>query len=83
MRGGNERHTRFAKDTVLYSGWYFPGVPNPNVFQHKPLHTQLRGFTFQYDAEQVLLATHERPSHVRALYQRESGRLPIDWGCIY
>lgn len=72
MRGSNEPHTRFADDTVLYSGWYFPGIANPHVFQHKPLYTQMQGFTFQYDSDHVLLTVHERPSHVRALYQRES-----------
>ena len=73
MRGANEPHTRFKDDTVLYSGWYFPGIANPHVFQHKPLYTQLQGFTFQYDDDHVLLTVHEKPSHVRALYQRESG----------
>lgn len=72
MRGGNQPHTDFAEDTVLYSGWYFPGIANPHVFQHKPIYTQMQGFTFQYDSEHVLLTVHERPSHVRALYQRES-----------
>ncbi len=70
FRGGNEPHTRFAEDTPLYSGWDFPGIANPHVFQHKPLYTQLQGFTFQYDSEFVLLTVHERPSHVRSLYQR-------------
>jgi hypothetical protein len=74
MRGGNQPHIRFKADTVLYSGWYFPGIANPNVFQHKPLYTQMQGFTFQYDADHVLLTVHERPSHVRALYQRESNQ---------
>ena len=72
MRGANYPHTRFAEDTELYSGWYFPGIANPHVFQHKPLYTQMQGFTFQYDAEHVLLTVHEHPSHVRALYQRTS-----------
>ena len=72
MRGGGHPHVRFKDDTVMYSGWYFPGIANPNVFQHKPLYTQMQGFTFQYDPEHLLLTVHERPSHVRALYQRES-----------
>ncbi len=70
LRGGNAPHTRFAQDTTLYSGWDFPGIANPHVFQHKPLYTQLQGFTFQYDLEHVLLTVHEHPSHVRSLYQR-------------
>jgi hypothetical protein len=74
MRGANYPHTRFKEDTVLYSGWYFPGIANPHVFQHKPLYTQMQGFTFQYDAQHVLLTVHERPSHVRALYQRTSNQ---------
>ena len=72
MRGGNAPHTRFKQDTVLYSGWYFPGIANPHVFQHKPLYTQMQGFTFQYDSDHVLVTVHEHPSHVRALYQRAS-----------
>ncbi len=76
MRGANAPHTKFSGDTILYSGWYFPGIANPHVFQHKPLYTQMQGFTFQYDAEQVLLTVHEKPSHVRALYQR-TGEQPF------
>jgi len=72
MRGGGHPHVRIKDETVMYSGWYFPGIANPNVFQHKPLYTQMQGFTFQYDPEHVLLTVHDRPSHVRALYQRES-----------
>ena len=72
MRGGNAPHTHFKEDTVLYSGWYFPGIANPHVFQHNPLYTQMQGFTFQYDSDQVLVTVHDHPSHVRALYQRTS-----------
>jgi hypothetical protein len=74
LRGGNEPHTRFAADTNLYSGWDFPGIANPHVFQHKPLYTQMQGFTFQYDSEHVLVTVHENPSHVRTLYQRLAGQ---------
>lgn len=74
LRGGNLPHTRFAEDTALYSGWDFPGIANPHVFQHKPLYTQLQGFTFQYDPQHVLLMVHEHPSHVRSLYQRLPGQ---------
>jgi hypothetical protein len=74
MRGGGVSHARFTRDTVYYSGWYFPIIANPHVFQHKPLYTQMQGFTFQYDTQHVLLTVHERPSHVRALFQRESGQ---------
>lgn len=74
MRGGNQPHTVFKDETVMYSGWYFPGIANPHVFQHKPLYTQMQGFTFQYDPEHVLVTVHERPSHVRALYQREANQ---------
>ena len=74
MRGGNEPHTRFGQSTTLYSGWEMPGIANPHIFQHKPLYTQLQGFTFQYDASQVLLTVHDHPSHVRALFQRQAGQ---------
>lgn len=73
MRGGGAAHARFSPETEYYSGWYLPHVANPHVFQHKPLYTQMQGFTFQYDKENVLLTVHERPSHVRALFQRDSG----------
>lgn len=73
MRGANEPHIRFADDTPMYSGWDFPYSPNPHIFQHKPLYTQMQGFTFQYDKEHVLLTAHERPSHVRSIYLRLPG----------
>jgi hypothetical protein len=74
IRGANLPHTRFAPDTSLYSGWDFPGIANPHVFQHKPLYTQMQGFTFQYDNAHTLLTVHEKPSHVRSLYQRLPGQ---------
>jgi hypothetical protein len=74
LRGGNDPHTRFAADTPFYSGWDLPGVANPHIFQHKPLYTQLQGFSFQYDAEHVLVTVHEKPSHVRTLFQRLPGQ---------
>lgn len=72
MRGGGEPHARFKQDTPYYSGWDLPGIANPHVFQHKPLYTQMQGFTFQYDASQVLLTVHDHPSHVRSLFQRQA-----------
>ena len=72
MRGGNAPHTRFDQATELYSGWDFAESPNPHIFQHKPLYTQMQGFTFQYDKEHVLLTVHEHPSHVRSMYLRVS-----------
>ena len=74
MRGGGEPHARFEQDTTYYSGWDLPGIANPHVFQHKPLYTQMQGFTFQYDASQVLLTVHDHPSHVRSLFQRQVGQ---------
>jgi len=74
MRGGGTPHTHFAQETSFYSGWDYPGLANPHVFQHKPLYTQMQGFTFQYDAAQVLVTVHEQPSHVRALFQRRGGQ---------
>jgi hypothetical protein len=74
MRGGGEPHVRFARNTTYYSGWDLPGIANPHVFQHKPLYTQMQGFTFQYDANHVLLTVHDHPSHVRSLFQRQAGQ---------
>lgn len=74
MRGGGEPHARFEQNTTYYSGWDLPGIANPHVFQHKPLYTQMQGFTFQYDASQVLLTVHDHPSHVRSLFQRQAGQ---------
>jgi hypothetical protein len=70
MRGANAPHIRFDEQTPMYSGWDFAESPNPHIFQHKPLYTQMQGFTFQYDKEDVLLTVHERPSHVRSIYLR-------------
>ena len=74
MRGGGEPHARFSAETNYYSGWDLPGIANPHVFQHKPLYTQMQGFTFQYDTSHVLLTVHEHPSHVRSLFQRQAGQ---------
>jgi hypothetical protein len=74
MRGGGEPHARFSTETNYYSGWDLPGIANPHVFQHKPLYTQMQGFTFQYDPSHVLLTVHEHPSHVRSLFQRQAGQ---------
>ena len=74
MRGGGAPHARFKQDTPYYSGWDLPSIANPHVFQHKPLYTQMQGFTFQYDASQVLLTVHDHPSHVRSLFQRQGGQ---------
>ena len=74
MRGGGAPHARFKQDTPYYSGWDLPGIANPHVFQHKPLYTQMQGFTFQYDASQILLTVHDHPSHVRSLFQRQAGQ---------
>jgi hypothetical protein len=73
MRGANAPCIRFVEETPMYSGWDFAQSPNPHIFQHKPLYTQMQGFTFQYDAEHVLLTVHERPSHVRSVYLRLPG----------
>ncbi len=72
MRGGGTPHARFQPDTTYYSGWDLPGIANPHVFQHKPLYTQMQGFTFQYDADHILLTVHDHPSHVRSLFQRQA-----------
>lgn len=72
MRGANNPHTRFRADTTLYSGWDLAGAPNPHIFQHKPLYTQLQGFTFQYDASHALITVHEHPSHVRSVFLRRA-----------
>lgn len=77
MRGGGEPHARFAPNTSYYSGWDLPGIANPHVFQHKPLYTQMQGFTFQYDADHVLLTVHDHPSHVRSLFQRTPGQAAL------
>lgn len=74
MRGGGAPHARFEKDTTYYSGWDLPGIANPHVFQHKPLYTQMQGFTFQYDGSHVLITVHDHPSHVRSLFQRAPGQ---------
>lgn len=70
IRGGNEPYIKFESDTPMYSGWDFARSPNPHIFQHKPLYTQLQGFTFQYDNEHVLITVHDRPSHVRSAFLR-------------
>jgi len=74
MRGGGEPHVRFDQKNTYYSGWDLPGIANPHVFQHKPLYTQMQGFTFQYDDSHVLLTVHDHPSHVRSLFQRQAGQ---------
>jgi hypothetical protein len=61
MRGANAPHIRFAGQTPMYSGWDFAQSPNPHILQPKPLHTQLQGITFQYDAEDVLLTSLNGP----------------------
>lgn len=72
MRGAfNKPVAKLEKDVSYYSGWNMPGIANPYIFQHLPLYTQLQGFTFQFDSENVLVTVHERPSHVRSLFQKE------------
>lgn len=75
MRGAadNPPVVRLERETYYFSGWDLPGIANPHIFQHLPLYTQLQGFTFQYDEEDVLVTVHERPSHVRSLFLKEKG----------
>lgn len=74
MCGGTNRPVeRMEKDTYYFTGWDLPGIANPYIFQHMPLYTGLQGFTFQYDEEDVLVTVHEKPSHVRSLFQKEKG----------
>ena len=56
------------------TGWIMPGITNPHIFQHLPLYTCLSGFTFQHDDSLALVTTHERPSHVRSLFEQDSQR---------
>jgi hypothetical protein len=55
------------------SGWTLPGIANPYIFQHLPLNTQLTGFTFQHDADHVLVTVPARPSHVRSWFHQDPG----------
>jgi len=72
MRGAfNKPVVRLEKDVYYYSGWNMPGIANPYIFQHLPLYSQLQGFTFQYDCDNVLVTVHEKPSHVRSLFQKD------------
>jgi hypothetical protein len=64
---------RLTRESAYDSGWTVKGIPNPCLFQHLPLYAQLQGFTFQYDASNLLVTVHERPSHVRALFHKEAG----------
>ncbi len=74
LRGANHPPVaQLEKDTAIYSGWDLPGIANPHIFQHLPLYAALQGFTFQYDDEHTLITTHERPSHVRSLFQKSAG----------
>jgi len=69
----------FRRDTVYCTQWFAPGWPpnrNPYLFQFVPLYAHLQGFTYQYDGEGTLLTVHERPSHVRSLFQRRR-RSPV------
>jgi hypothetical protein len=72
MRNGfNKPVATFEEDTYFYTGWDMPGIANPHIFQHLPLYSNLQGFTFQMDKEDILVTVHERPSHVRSLFLKE------------
>ena len=71
--GDNPPAIRMEEKTYYFSGWDMPGIANPHIFQHLPLYTQLQGFTFQHDDEDILITLHERPSHVRSLFAKEIG----------
>lgn len=74
LRGGFAHPmTTFTEAMGYDSGWTLPGCANPFIFQHLPLYSQLQGFTFQHDAQHVLLTVHERPSHVRSLFHKDAG----------
>jgi len=74
MRGGFDLPiAELKEDSTYFSGWDLPGIANPHIFQHLPLYSQMQGFTFQYDGEQILLTVHDRPSHVRSLYLKQRG----------
>lgn len=62
-----------TKKDAYYSGLTMRGIANPFIFQHKPLYTEMQGFTFQYDSSHALVTVHERPSHVRSLFLKERG----------
>lgn len=71
MKGGtNPPITEMSSETSFFTGWDLPGIANPHIFQHMPLYTGLQGFTFQYDADHTLITLHEKPSHVRSLFQK-------------
>ena len=62
-----------SKNSSYYSGHTMRGIPNPFIFQHKPLYTEMQGFTFQYDKSHTLVTVHEHPSHVRSLFLKKRG----------
>ena len=74
MRGASRPFVSFDENQTYFSGVAIPDIANPAVFQHLPLYAQLQGFTFQADAARVLITVHDRPSHVRSLFQRDSGQ---------
>lgn len=73
MRGGFDQPVaKMQKGKGYQTGWTLPGIANPNVFQHLPLYAQLQGFTFQHDGRHALITRHNRPSHVRSLFAKET-----------
>lgn len=73
MRGAEPSVMTFKSVEDFYSSeWYLPGIANPNIFQFKPLQTQLQGFTFTAHEKGVLVTWTPKVAHVRTLLQKDN-----------
>jgi len=61
---------KLENETDFNTGRTYGGIANPYIFQHNPLYSQLQGFTFQYKNNDVLITSHEAPSHVRSYFEK-------------
>jgi len=59
------------------TGWYHPGVSQPNIFQFMPLQTGMPGFTFTAHDRGALLTWATQAAHIRMLIEKRRGETVI------
>lgn len=79
LRGNNPPVTTINDASQRYSSeWYLPGIVNPNIFQFKPLQTDMQGFTLTVGRGGALVTWATRVAHIRTLLEKQRGSQAIE-----